>query len=89
MSGGRTIVYAPEAARELDALDPVIRGRIESALASLAIDPLAQRNQIKRLRGDTALRLRVGDWRIIFDASLSEIVVLAIGHRREVYREEA
>ena len=25
-----------------------------------------------------------GDWRIIFDASQSEIVVLAIGHRREV-----
>ena len=89
MSGGRTIVYAPEAARELDALDAVIRGRIESALSSLALDPLAQRNQIKRLKGDTALRLRVGEWRIIFDASESEIVVLAVGHRREVYREQA
>jgi mRNA-degrading endonuclease RelE of RelBE toxin-antitoxin system len=60
VSGGRTIVYAPEAARELDALDAVMRGRIESALTSLALDPLAQHNQIKRLKGDTALRLRVG-----------------------------
>jgi mRNA interferase RelE/StbE len=88
VSRGRTIVYAPEAAHELDALDPVVRSRIESALASLALDPLAQHNQIKRLKGDLALRLRVGDWRIIFDASPTEIVVLAVGHRREVYRGE-
>ena len=86
MNGGRTIVYSPEATRELDALDPVIRSRIESALAAIALDPLALHNQIKRLKGDPALRLRVGDWRIIFDASPSEIVVLAIGHRRDVYR---
>jgi mRNA interferase RelE/StbE len=53
---------------------------------AIALDPLALRNQIKRLKGDPALRLRVGDWRIIFDASPSEIVVLAVGHRRDVYR---
>ncbi len=86
---GRTIVYAPEAARELDALDSVVRSRIESALVLLALDPLAQRNQVKRLKGDTALRLLVGDWRVIFDASPDEIVVLAVGHRREVYKGEA
>ncbi len=68
MSGGRTIPYVPEVARELDVLDAVVRSRIERALASLALDALAQRNQIKRLKGDTALRSRVGDWRILFDA---------------------
>ena len=33
-------------------------------------------------------RLRVGDWRIIFDLRRDEIIVLAIAHRREVYRLE-
>jgi mRNA-degrading endonuclease RelE of RelBE toxin-antitoxin system len=32
-----------------------------------------------------ALRLRVGDWRIIFEYSEDEIIVLAIAHRSEVY----
>ena len=83
---GRTLVFAPEAAREFDALDPAVRGRIEDALHKLAQDPLALRNQIKRLKGDSALRLRVGDWRVIFDAEPGRLVILAVAHRREVYR---
>jgi len=31
-------------------------------------------------------RLRVGDWRIVFDIDGSFVVVLRIGHRREIYR---
>ncbi|WP_428548836.1 type II toxin-antitoxin system RelE family toxin [Roseiarcus sp.] len=34
------------------------------------------------------MRLRVGDWRIIFDVRRAEIVILAIAHRREIYRAE-
>jgi mRNA interferase RelE/StbE len=86
--GGRTIVFAPEAAKELDALDWTVRGRVEKALDLLAVDPLALRNQIKRLKGDTAMRLRVGDWRVIFELQRGEIVILAIAHRSEVYRSE-
>jgi mRNA interferase RelE/StbE len=81
----RTIVYAPEAARDLDALDASIRERVELALQRLAVEPMALRNQIKRLKGYPALRLRVADWRIIFEFSEGEIVVLAVAHRREVY----
>jgi mRNA interferase RelE/StbE len=80
---------APEAAREFDALDTKVRQRVEKALDQLALDPLALRNQIKRLKGDSAMRLRVADWRIIFDVRPGEIVVLAVAHRREVYRSES
>ncbi len=85
MSGARTIVYAPEAAREIDALDGTIRERVEAALRTLAVSPGALRNQIKRLNGYPALRLRVGDWRIIFKHGEHEIVVLAVAHRSEAY----
>ena len=82
----RTIVFTPEAAREFDALDSTIRERVEAALDQLAVAPLSLRNQIKRLKGQTALRLRVGDWRIIFQLRSDEILVLMIAHRSEAYR---
>lgn len=31
-------------------------------------------------------RFRVGDYRVIFDVKMAKILVLKIGHRREVYR---
>jgi mRNA interferase RelE/StbE len=82
----RTIVFTPEAAREFEALDSTIRERVEAALDQLAVAPLSLRNQIKRLKGQTALRLRVGDWRIIFQLRSDEILVLMIAHRSEAYR---
>jgi mRNA-degrading endonuclease RelE of RelBE toxin-antitoxin system len=62
VSAARTIVFASEAAKEFDSLDPTVKERIERALDQLAVDPVGLRNQIKRLKGDTAMRLRVGDW---------------------------
>ncbi len=31
-------------------------------------------------------RFRVGDYRVIFDLEGEEIVVLRVGHRKEIYR---
>jgi len=31
-------------------------------------------------------RFRIGDYRVIFDIEDDQIIVLRIGHRREVYR---
>jgi mRNA-degrading endonuclease RelE of RelBE toxin-antitoxin system len=81
----RTIVFTPEAAREFEALDSTVRERVEAALDQLAVAPLSLRNQIKRLKGQTALRLRV-DWRIIFQLRGDEILVLMIAHRSEASR---
>jgi len=41
-----------------------------------------------RMTGGNRYRLRVGDYRIIytFDAVRNEIHLLAVGHRREIYR---
>jgi mRNA interferase RelE/StbE len=82
----RTIVFSPEAAREFEALDSTVRERLEAALDQLAVVPLSLRNQIKRLKGQTSLRLRVGDWRIIFELRSDEILILMIAHRSEAYR---
>lgn len=59
---------------------------IVAAIRSLADipRPLASRKLVDR----TALRLRVGDYRIIYsvDDSRRTVTIIAIGHRREVYR---
>ena len=41
-----------------------------------------------RMAGGNRYRLRVGDYRIIytFDTARNEIHLLAVGHRREIYR---
>jgi len=43
------------------------------------------KGDVKRLKGRQGLRLRVGDWRVIFYEEGESIVVVAVGHRREVY----
>jgi mRNA interferase RelE/StbE len=40
---------------------------------------------VKRLKGREGSRLRIGDWRVIFYEENGAIVVVAVGHRREIY----
>jgi mRNA interferase RelE/StbE len=40
---------------------------------------------IKRLQGRPESRLRMGDWRVIFTADGGNILVAAVGHRRDIY----
>ncbi|WP_051498445.1 type II toxin-antitoxin system RelE family toxin [Granulibacter bethesdensis] len=60
-------------------------GRIRKALAEYAIDQKAHANQITQLVGDTSKRIRVGDFRVIFEETDSEIIVTKIGPRGDVY----
>ena len=41
-----------------------------------------------RMTGRSEFRLRVGDYRIIyrFDVARNEILLITLGHRREIYR---
>jgi mRNA interferase RelE/StbE len=43
---------------------------------------------VKKLKGLSGYRLRVGDYRILYDVIPRErrVVVYAVGHRRDVYR---
>ena len=42
---------------------------------------------LKRLQGDKLWRLRIGDYRVVADVivSINKIIVVRIGHRRNVY----
>jgi mRNA interferase RelE/StbE len=84
------IDYAEEARRSLHRLDPKVSARIirfmEERVAALS-DPM----QIgERLKGDLRdyWRYRVGDYRIVCEIkkAVVTVVVIRVGHRRDVYR---
>ena len=81
-----TVVIARAAERELKALSSAIAQRIGQRLRALAEDQHPA--QTKRLRNSRNFRLRVEDHRVIYavDDEAEQVTVLAIGHRRDVYR---
>lgn len=81
------IVIGRSAERELRALSSEARQRIATRLLALADDPHPM--QSIRLRGSEYFRVRVGDYRIIYSVAEPNqmVTVLAIGHRRDVYRD--
>ena len=81
------IELRPAAARALRKLDRDVGLRIQGAIALLAQDPRPP--TARALRGRPGLRVRVGDYRIIYtiDDDVFLVVVVALGHRREIYRQ--
>ena len=80
------VEFRPAALRELRKVDRSTQPRIQGAIALLAQDPRPPAS--RQLRGRDGYRLRVGDYRIIYtiDDGVLLVVVVTIGHRREVYQ---
>lgn len=78
----KAIAYTGAAARQRAKLDAKIRARIDAKLESYAT---LGKGDVKRLTGRDGVRLRIGDWRVIFYEEDATIVVAAVGHRREIY----
>ncbi len=58
---------------------------IRSKITQYATNPASQANNVKRLTGVDALRLRVGDFRVIFSETAEKITVIDIGPRGDIY----
>jgi mRNA interferase RelE/StbE len=81
----KPVVYLKSAAKELMKLNAAERERVGAKIKQYAAEPETLANQIKTLKGVAALRLRVGDYRMIFRNEPDRIVILKLGHRRDVY----
>lgn len=79
------IELRPAAVRALRKLDPPVRRRLQGAIALLAQDPRPP--AARALKGRPGLRVRVGEYRILYTVhdDVLLVVVVALGHRREVY----
>jgi mRNA interferase RelE/StbE len=79
--------FRPAAAKILRKLPRDVAKRIKTATEALQDDP--RPTGATALQGQQGLlRVRVGDYRVVYDVNDDELVVLVIhlGHRREVYR---
>jgi mRNA interferase RelE/StbE len=79
------VVYTKTAAKQLGKIGPSITVIIRAKIEQYAEHPASLANQIKRLKGQEFLRLRVGNYRVIFTEDGIVMMVVKIGHRREIY----
>lgn len=82
-----SIYFKASAEKDLDKLDKIIGDRIEAKIDSLESNPYPA--GFKKLRGESSIRIRVGDYRIIYEMNeqSKSLTIFKIGHRREVYRK--
>jgi mRNA interferase RelE/StbE len=80
------IEYLPAAERAIESLDRPTQARVLDRIELLRENPRPP-GSIK-LSGEESYRIRVGDYRVIYNIYDARLVVLVIdvGHRREVYR---
>jgi len=78
----KPILFTPAGARQWAKLAVQVRQRVDSRLSEFAV---SGKGDVKKLKGRQGSRLRVGDWRVIFYEEDGSIIIVAVGHRREIY----
>jgi mRNA interferase RelE/StbE len=82
------ITYTIQATKSLLKMPRNTANLIREKLEQVAVDPFASIPNAKKLQGREGYRLRVGDWRVIYEVKKKEVViiVLKVAPRGEVYR---
>lgn len=81
------IEFAPLAARQFKILPQGFQARVKKRIDSLSDNPRPA--GVQKLEGiEDLYRIRVGDYRVIYQIQDKALLILVvkIGHRREVYR---
>lgn len=79
--------YHPEVARDISGFPQNIKLRIRKAIEDrLILDPLKFGEPLRRSLSGFR-KLRVGDYRVIYEVRDRTVLILKIGHRRDVYRK--
>jgi mRNA interferase RelE/StbE len=80
------VEFLPAAERAFWKLTPEVRNRLRPRIDALAEIPRSPGS--KKLVGEDRWRIRVGDWRIVYQVDDDRLVVLVVrvGHRGDIYR---
>ena len=83
---GFEVVFKQSVAKDLRRISTRDIARILSRIRGLASEP--RPNGVEKLPGQQRYRIRQGAYRIIYEVkdSQSLVVVVKVGHRRDVYR---
>lgn len=75
------IIYSKKAKKFLEKQDKTTQMRLISAIGKLPLE-----GDIKKLKGIDGYRLRVGDFRVLFDINGVIIDIIDIGNRGQIYK---
>jgi mRNA interferase RelE/StbE len=80
-----SVVISEKALKQIEKLEKSIQERIISTLDRIKVRP---HSFVKKLVGMPGFRLRVGDHRVILDIQDDKLMILVVqvGHRRNIYR---
>lgn len=80
------IIISDQAFKQLEKLEKSIQERIIKVLERIRIRPEVH---VTKLVGDAGYKLRVGDYRVILDIDENKlsILVIKIGHRKNIYKD--
>ena len=78
----KEILFTSAASRQWRKLTTATRAQIDAKLTAFAENGTGDVKALKRVAG---MRLRSGDWRVVFTVSGDTITVHAVGNRREIY----
>lgn len=79
------LVYTKRAVKDIRRLAPSIKQRLKVSLEKYRDDPLAFAQKLTNSDLGT-YRFRVGNYRVIFDLEGDDLIILRVGHRRDIYR---
>ena len=81
-----TLSFTKQAVKELEAISEPYYSGIKAAIYALAADP--RPHGYKKLKGRPAYRIRVGNYRIIYEILDAALVVevIDLGHRKDIYQ---
>jgi mRNA interferase RelE/StbE len=79
------VTIRKSALKSLEKISSPYYEAIKKAILELAENP--RPHGYKKLKGREGLRIRVADYRIIYDVLDNELIVdvIALGHRKEIY----
>jgi mRNA interferase RelE/StbE len=80
------IEYSRSALKALRKMPRNVAETISRKIVALAVDPYAPNPNATRLQGRAGYRLRVGDWRVLYDLEQQRLLVLDIKPRGGAYK---
>ncbi len=81
----KQVIFHTPALRTLARMPRNEADRIRRKIHQYAAEPEALKMNVKKLQGRPGFRLRVGNWRVIFDENGDILDVLEVGSRGSIY----
>ncbi len=81
----KPVTYKPAALKALGRMPAKTARHIVGKIEQYAANPASQANNVTALKGRDAIRLRVGNWRVIMNDGGEVLDILDIGPRGGIY----